>query len=411
MDIKKSALKIDNFSDLLANNFEEKEEIQKISSESQLASFRIQSQSSNKSSNPSSPYDMRGLPISPIRVVIEPERNFSSETKEFEKEISQPKFINIMSAPSDEENQDIEHSISLLTPNLKKLKMNQFTPTFPVKNDDNISWDDVSMIKEQANLMKENKIQNPLEFSDISNIEKDSRSAGIGTYSEFPTLLDAQIIKTGETPKDSSQEAQPELKVKPLEDHQIQQEKMLEKESFELTQTFIKNNETLIFETEEKNERRRTCYSEKSTKKRLLFKTPSTPSMIPIKKITIVNSSSIFSSNTPLVKIKKSKSGSVNPARIKSKSRVSIDLKTTGSPEALKTKAKAKTMKLPKLKEETKAKTKTQFVPYMSDWSKTTLKTHFKIELKASKDPNAVKTLVSKIVKKRSKILKVDNVK
>ena len=416
MDFKKSGLIIDHFSDLISNQTEEHKGPIKVDSELNLASFRIQleNQNLNKESVPNSPSDMRGLQISPIALIIEPFRNFTSESKEYERGISQPQFINIVSPASDEENEDIEKSISLLTPNLKKLKFNQFTPTFPLKTDENISWDDLSVRKGQVEVEDVHKVNNQTpDFSDISNIERDSRSNGIGTYSELPTLLDAQVAKSGETPKDFSQEAEKEIEIKPQEIQDLAEDPLPEPNSINISHSFVKNNETLIFPSEPKIEAAKTCYSEKSLKKkRLLFKTPSIPNMIPIKKGSFSgNQSSIFTSNTPLIRMKKSSSGSINPARIKPKSRTSIDVKINGSPELQKSKSKSKTMKLPKLKEEVKAKTKTQFVPYMNDWSKSMLKTHFNVELKSNKDPSSIKSLVTKVVKKRNKIVKGDSVK
>ena len=415
MDLKKSGLIIDHFSDLISNKSEEQQGPIKVDSDLNLASFRIQleNQNSSKESIQNSPSDMRGLQISPIALIIEPFRNFTSESKEYEGGISQPQFINIVSPASDEENEDIEKSIFLLTPSLKKLKFNQCTPTFPLKSEENISWDDLSIRKEQVGVEDVHKVNNQApDFSDISNIERDSRSNGIGTYSELPTLLDAQVAKSGETPKDLSQEVEKEIEIKAKGIHDLSDDPLPEPSSINISHSFVKNNETLIFPQENKIEATKNCNSEKSIRKRLLFETTSIPSIVSIKKNSFLgNHSNIFTSNTPLIKIKKSSSGSINPARIKPKSRTSIDAKINGSPEMHKSKSKSKTLKLPKLKEEVKAKTKTQFVPYMNDWSKSMLKTHFNVELKANKDPSSIKSLVTKVVKKRNKIVKGDSVK
>lgn len=409
MDLKKPGLIIDNFSDQVSNKTDEYQEPIKLDSELNLASFRIQLDDLNpsKESVSNSPSDMRGLNISPIALIIEPFRNFTSESKEYDRSISKPQFINIVSADSDEENEDIEKSISLLTPNLKKLKFNQFTPTFPLKCEENfMSWDDVSILKQQKGVDDVNKVKN--QVSDFLDLQKDSRSNGFGIFNEQHGLLDAQEAKYGKPSKDLLHQSEKETVKKQQEIQEIPEEPAKELTSLSISQSFTQNNETLIFPSDPKA---KPSPPVKPFKKHLISKMPTMSVIPPLKKTSFSGDySKIFTTSTPLIKLKKPTNLSINPARNKSKSRTSINSKTNTSLALNKPKPKPKSSDLPKLKQ-LKLKSKTQFVPYMDDWSKSMLKTHFNIDFKLNKDQNSLKSLVTKVVKKRNKIVKCDNVK
>ena len=412
MDLKKTGSFIDNFPEQLASKTRQFQEVIKLDSDLNLASFRIQLEdlNPNKGSDSSSPSDMRGLNYSPIALIIEPFTDFTSESNDFDRSIPKPQYINIVSADSDEENEDIEKSISLLTPNLRRLKFNLFTPTFPLKCEENyMSWDDLPILKQQKGVDDANKVKN--QVSDFLDLEKSSRPNGIGTYSEPHGLLDAQEAKQGKIPKDLFQETKKASEIKKLEIQDITEDPLKELDSFSLSQSYIKNNETLIFPDETKTTKSKPSTPPKYLKKYPISKMHTMSHMPPLKKTSFSGDySKIFKSSTQLIKTKKTPNGSINPARNKSNPRVSINSKPNNGLSLLKPNTKAKPSDLANPKH-LKSKSKIPFVPYMDSWSKSVLKAHFNVEFKVSKDQNLIKSRVTKVVKKRNKIAKCDNIK
>lgn len=170
---------------------------------SELASFRINLDEFNQSANsfnqdPS--LIMGSIPISPIMGLNLANKNFTTESSNYSKS-NQDKLKNIIIMPHEEENDlddEITNSVGLLSPNLKRMKFNQFTPTFPVKpEENNLSWEDIRAVYQQIpsnnGLSSIVNIQIP-DFQDISSIPSGPKSSDLASSIDIPKILETEAI-------------------------------------------------------------------------------------------------------------------------------------------------------------------------------------------------------------------------
>lgn len=411
MEPSKKHIKIDNFIELISLGTIDSPDKYIINDEavSGLASFRINLEAGSNSKC-GTPTRMGALQISPIIAIVQPNRNFSTETRSYLQ--TGQKIPEKIILPDHEEIDEEEgKAMNLLTPNLKKLKFNQFTPTFPVKSEDNISWDDISFPKLGENYTKGNLInEGSIGFEDISNIEKDDHSGGTGTFTDLPSIIERNINKS------QFEEKVVEIKVEPVS---LENESKGQLEgsllSMQLSesgcnQSVEKFDETIVF-SESLYQSHGDGLSRQGIEKvvkRPLFKTLSNPNIKPLKRLSLASKFiKTESSVTPIAKGKSVKNDKRIVFRDKSVSR-SRGLSQFSSCQEFKVKEKGSiNTKLPKLRESIgNIKSKTYTNPYMSDWNKSALKTHFNLEMKIHKDSVGVKALVTKCVKRRVKITK-----
>lgn len=412
MDPTKSRIKIENFIDLISLGTVESPEkyINVDEIEPGLASFRINIETGINSKR-GTPTCMSNLQISPIIAIVQPNRNFSTESQAF-LNATDKKPEKLLILPEDQTEEDEEKSISLLTPNLKKMKFNQFTPTFPLKPDENISWSDISYPKlgehdGKAPFVNEN--EGFAGFEDISNIEKESHSGGIGTYIELPSILECGTEKIREEEKVVEVRVDPivnDLGNKPQVESSLLSMQLSESGC---NQSYAKFDETIVFSDSlcKDSMQRPSPMPKEQNPRRPLFKTNSNPSIRPIKRLSLISKiAKTETSATPISHskgVKKDKRMIFRPDSICNSRGLSQYLT---SPE-MKAKEKSFNSKLPKLRDPLgKAKSKTIGNPYLPYWSKSTLKTHFNLDMKIQKDTAGVKALVTKCVKKRVKIIK-----
>ena len=357
----KANIKIEDLTKLsIQNRCDTHEHLKNIDIGSELASFRMQLECQN--SNSTSPSHMGLLQISPIEAIIQPSRNFTTESANFLQTHFQSNFILIMPTETDEEDEDLEKSINMLTLNLKKAKSSQYTPTFPIKTDENVSWSDISEQNIQENIKK------------VSEIEKGSNSREIGTLSELPTLLDENIF--GQTPN-------PEFDEREME-------KGIRKKNFECEKIGLKVEEKL-------NEDKVCILKSKPVKMSIRRVHSRALSTIKIKNDEKTGD---VGAKTPIVK-KVEKTAIVEKLRSRSIGKVRLKFNS----EDLKVKKKV-AYQLPELKEFSRPKSRTQISPYSKGCNFSNIKSQINLEAKRQKEGLVVKNQVSKIVKRRVKILK-----
>lgn len=402
----KANIKIENLTSLsLQNSLENKEKIKSSDMSSELASFRLyfEGQDSVKSSDTASPSHMGLLQISPIEAIIHPSRNFTTESSNFLQNPFQSNFIRIMPTETDDEDEDIEKSINLLTPSLKKEKFNQYTPTFPLKSDDNVSWADISILSIQEN---NKKLPQEPEFSNNPNPDEGNLPSIVYTLSDLPTLIDEQIFR--------SQKSQ-------ASDEKNSFNKSDSVEKDECKENTQDKDNSLMKQIKETNENREVVEAarvlkESSTEPVIATKVIEKPkaTKLVIKKVhcralshlriggdsrlKIMNTEEAFPS-TPLVK-KTEKVEMKNQTRSRSNGKVRLKVRS----EDPKLQKRAKNS-LPELKDVSKPKLKPTFSPYLTTWSTTNAKSQFNLESKKQKDAT-IKSLVTKVTKRRVKVLK-----
>ena len=416
MEPNKKHMNIENFMELISLGTIESPEKHIVNDEpiSGLASFRINLEAGSRSRSDSkrgTPTRMGALQISPIIAIVEPNRNFSTEAQSHLQKAPE----RIILPDNEDSGSENGKSMKLLTPNLKKLKFHQFTPTFPVKSEENMSWDDISYPKLGENYIKDNLINDAsIGFEDISNIEKDDHSGGTGTFTDLPSIIDRNITKS------QPEERVVEVKVEPVplefESKEQVEGSLLSMQLSEsrCNQSVEKYDETIVFSES-------LCQSVfdgpssqgiEKVVKRPLFKTLSNPNIKPLKRLSLASKLiKTESSVTPVARGKSLKSDKRIVFKDKSIS------KTRGSShysscQEFKVKEKGSVnTKLPKLRENIggfkesigSIKSKTCINPYMSEWNKNALKTHFNLDMKIHRDSVGVKALVTKCVKKRTR--------
>lgn len=356
----KSNIKIENLTSLsIQNPVDFKDNLKNIDLGSELASFRMQLDC--QGSNSASPSHMGLLQISPIEAIIQPSRNFTTESANFLQSHFNPNFIQIMPTETDDEDEDLEKSINMLTLNLKKAKSSQYTPTFPLKADENVSWSDISDQNIQEIAKK------------VPETDKSLNSRDIGTLSDLPTLIDEHIFDQIPNPQFQDREVEKNVKT-----------------NFECEKTSLKDEVKL---------NKGTVCIEKPKPVKLSIRKVHCRALSNIK---IRNDEKLgeFGTKTPVVK-KGEKTGIVEKTRSRSIGKVRLKLNS----EDLKVKKKVGSQ-LPELKEFTRPKSRTQISPYSKGWNFSNMKSQINLEAKRQKEGPVVKNLVTKIVKRRVKILK-----
>ena len=181
-------IKIENFVRLISQEtFDSPDKIGLNVDPSSEASFRInlEDQSHSPTSFNQDPSLLMGsIPISPIIAVKLDNRNFTTESVTIKK----PKKISsVKSVMNDEQNYKFDEFPDLLSPNLKKMKLNMYTPTFPVKSEDgNVSWDNIAVTfhhETEKNSVKQMNIDIP-EYNELGTFFCQNRENIFKTFTE-----------------------------------------------------------------------------------------------------------------------------------------------------------------------------------------------------------------------------------
>lgn len=410
----KANIKIENLINLsLQSSLETKEKFKNSDVGSDLASFRLyfEGQDSVKSSNAASPSHMGVLQISPIEAIIQPSRNFTTESSNFLQCPFHTNFIRIMPTETDEEDEDIERSINMLTPNLKKEKFNQYTPTFPLKTDENVSWADISMHGIPEN---NKKVTQEPEFSNISNIDEGSIPSAVYTLSDLPTLIDEKIFQSQKSLGWEEKESG-----KKIEKNSFSINDLAEKEEIKESAKSKENSPIIVIKETSENKEEVEGHRElkESNNEPVIAKSsnekPKATKLI-IKKVhcralshlriggesrlKIINTEEVVPS-TPILK-KSEKLDLKDKTRSRSNGKVRLKIKSEDPKPKIRVKKS-----LPELKDVAKPKLMSTFSPYLTTWSNTNMKSQFNLESKKQKE-STIKSLVTKVTKRRVKILK-----
>ena len=407
--------------------------IQQVDLGSELASFRINLEeigNSGLASHSQSP-NMSCLGISPITSST---KDFTSETyKILIKQAKKPAKLNFIHQDHPESDDSSDNPMHLMAPSMKNSKLNQCTPTFPAKPEDEISWEKI--VLEKPVPANQNDFS---DFSDFSNFPK-RQNCGNLLFNIETNNFSSSSFKLQDSPPPtpllpSDVQEYPEMKIEPMVNFLNENMKESTKRSREgkdsredrdksdftnlsmqlsesIIQSFEKNNETIVLsdsilwnaQSEKVKEE-----VENDTKRRgssnLIVKS--------VKRLSFHGNLRQGLSVTPMMKNTKSNKDlrPVNRIGLRFKSK-SKDVGHFASTQEYKTETKIKEKgfhaKLPKLKEiSSKLRPKVQINPYLSDWNKSTLKTFFNVDMKIQKDSSSIKALLTKVVKKRVKIMK-----
>jgi hypothetical protein len=406
--------KVDSLIELISLNSVDSPEkyVQNVDLGSDLASFRINLEdigNSGITSNSQSP-NMSCIGISPITANT---KDFTSETSKITNDPKKLQKLKLIPQEPQDSDDSSDNSMHLIAPSVMKSKLNQHTPTFPAKPEDQLSWEKIVIEKpeplaEGSDERRREEQINPSSF--ILNFEK----------ADFPCIS----FKLQESPPPTPMipaffEEIPEIKVEPVVVNEYQRKDSRESKderdksdfsnlsmqlSESVLQSFEKNNETIVLSDSIMGS---VNYGKPEGKKEPSKRRASGNSLgRPLKRLSIQSNARVGISVTPMMKQTKSVKEfmKVGPIRMKTKVKV---LNHFSSTQDLKVEASKKMNPLPKLKEiNVKSRTKIQMNPYMSDWNKSTLKTFFNVDMKIHKDPSGIKALVTKCVKKRVKHLK-----
>ena len=404
--------------------------IQQVDLGSELASFRINLEEAGRGLTPDSQSpNMSCLGISPITGSA---KDFTSETyKILINEPKKPARLNFIPQDHPESDDSSDNPMHLMAPSMKNSKLNQYTPTFPAKPEDEISW-------EKIVLEKPAQPANQTDFSDFSTFSKRQNCGNLLVniqQSDFSGIsFKLQDSPPSVSPPPSDEQACAEMKVQPVVNFVNETMKEPTKRSREgrdsrddrdrsdftnlsmmlsesIIQSFDKNNETIVLSDSiiwNAQEERAKEEVENDTKRR----GSSNLALKPAKRLSFNGNLRQGLSVTPLMKNTKSFKDlrPVNRIGLRFKSR-SKDVSHFASTQEYKPEAKGKekafNAKLPKLKQiSSKLRPKVQINPYLSDWNKSTLNTFFNVDMKIQKDSVSIKALVTKCVKKRVKVIK-----
>ena len=137
----KTRIIIHNFEELISSeNYESPNKEVNFDLGSDLASFRKYPDDPNHSPdsfNQDPAILMGPIPVSPISPIISiapVQNNFTNQS--INKLNPRAKINSIDIKPSDEDENEVEHPFDILSPHLKQLKFTQYTPSFPLKNED-----------------------------------------------------------------------------------------------------------------------------------------------------------------------------------------------------------------------------------------------------------------------------------
>ena len=405
--------------------------IQQVDLGSDLASFRINLEEITNSalaSHSQSP-NMSCLGISPITST---NKDFTSETYTILiNEAKKPARLNFINQDNPESDDSAENSMNLMAPSMKYSKINQCTPTFQAKPEDEISWEKIPIEKPSdspTHIDAPNSIKRPFHANLLVSIDQNN----------FPSISFKLQDSPPPTPLlPSGIQEYPELTIEPVAYFSNDKNREASKRSREgkdsredrdrsdftnlsmqlsesIIQSFDKNNETIvlsesiIWNAQSGNDK------EEKVESRTKRRGSSNQIVKTVKRLSIQSNLRQGLSRTPLMKQTKSqkelKPVNVNRSGCRLKGR-SKDASQYSSTKEFKFEGKGKdkgfNQKLPKLKDSnSKLRHKVQMNPYMPDWGKTTLKTFFNVDMKIQKDSTGIKALVTKCVKRRLKIVK-----
>ena len=377
----------------------------------ELASFRI-----NLEDHPHSPNSfsqdpsilMGPIPISPIICITQ---NFTVEAT------SQTKSnlkVNTIHIPFYEDDEDLEESISLLSPGFEKIKLHQYTPTFQTKDDDkNMSWE----------YIKVNNVE-PAKKSLVSGDLNPFVSINIPDFQDLPGVSKASmhsedILKSPEALEfpgsiDTDNGDFPEIRILPESPKVKNRHRSIDEGKNNLKEPVKKENvkdpkicgkTTSHYEENKANELRRPT----GPKTKLVI-TSSNPNL---KSINHPQNEGRTSVNISIVRHKpiSLKKKTLPPPILKNADDIdSIEVRKTLTEPVLNTslvvknnKARAKS-KLPEIRKydpRKKHKSEPKINPYSSEWSQQTLKTHFNVIMKSSNQLANATTKLKKLGKKK----------
>ena len=379
---------------------------------SELASFRINleehTQSPN-SFNQDPAIFMGSIPISPITCVP---KNFTAQATSLNGLNPKVSTINIA---NHEDQDELDVSIGFLSTGMNKIKFQQFTPTFPVKEDErNLSWEDIKTTKveyptRKSNLDEMNSIINiniP-DFEDISGIPRASKTPSEGFF-EFTKISESHENI------DNYKNEFPEIKISeelPKARHfhtSIDEGKKRETEyvrKSDANDTLVFDNAMPIFEDNKAHELKRPI-----GKRSKIVITSSNPTFKPKNYLKIEERSSkniSLNQNTPIAVKKKTLpahilQNPVNSEKIKLKKNFTEPAFDNSPVIAInKNRSKSKLPEIKKSDPRKKHKSEPKINPYSTEWCQQTLKIHFNSTMKLSNPSPNGKIHIKKLSKKK----------
>jgi IQ calmodulin-binding motif len=412
----KKKIKIEKFVELISQNTFDSfgKALNNAEAGSDLASFRVNLENAEQSTNSfnQDPSMLMGsIPISPIIAISS---NFTLHTiPHSNKNIER---INIVDIENSE-----DESAGLLSPYLKKMKFNQFTPTFPLKNEENnISWDKIKLpgLQENENAFK---AAENIHVPEISSVNPESNR--ITSFSDLAAMQNIELVNKDPSPSSLKIPNNKNIQGVKNTDREINYLKIHTQENTHkpevpktINASFFNTPDELLIGNSSKpdkeddykyndtvfiNESFVLEISKNSSKKEFDKKSLSVSKFSSIKlEKFIPHRNTLNSIKKPQSSLKKKFFNKPEEKKYLQVPKSNLITISNSNPNLVRT--PSKTTNLPKIRKSVSKKRKTiNCNPYSSEWMQKTLKNHFKLKLKLANENSAAKYLVTKFVKRK----------